>query len=423
MALGVTQYNPLAQDPDYPQAPSSVKSASKITNPNAMQTPSGITGNIPSAPTYVPGFESVSAALSRGEYEAGAGQNDLLSKAWWKIDPKDTALGGVNGPKAPVFNFGTTGTGTKTSASDLLALAKFNYEKQQDAQKLGGMQSYYDSGSANAGFDKLLTMIGDQGKVSEAAVSGAYDKAITNLNQGYDAAKDLGDSGYDALNKYLAANQNDPYAGMQATVGSAPDALTQYLSAYGVSDQPVQGQIRADQLQAQQGAGNYQNLINLLSSVAQSGASSRGAESAMGQNLFNTTLGQERAGYKTKAEMAQADAMRQIQEIMYQQRMAQESARNAQLQQLAAALAAAGGNATGGGGGPAPSAKETQQPVTGGNSNGFISTSYDVNRPVAWSANPLENIQLQNLATSQSNAGQTVDPYELLQALNARRGY
>lgn len=324
---------------------------------------------------------------------------------------------------------GSTGSGSGNSAkaSDALARDKFNYDKQQDALKLGGMQKYYDSGSTNAGFDALLKMIGDQGTVSEGAVKGAYDTAITNVDKGYQAAQDLGDSGYDALNKYLAANQNNPYAGMQATVGSAPDALTQYLSAYGVSDQPVQGQIRADQLQAQQGAGNYQNLINLLSSVAQSGASSRGAESAMGQNLFDTTLGQERAGYKTKAEMAQADAMRQIQEIMYQQRMAQESARNAQLQQLAQALAAAGGNATGGGGGggggSAPSAKETQQPVTGGNSNGFISTSYDVNQPVPWSANPIENIQLQNLATSQSNAGQTVDPYALLQELNARRGY
>ena len=248
MVLGVTQYNPLA--------PSSVKSASKITNPNAMQTPTGTTSNIPSAPTQVPGFESVSAALSRGQYEAGLGQNDLLSKAWWKIDPKDTQFGGVNGPKEPVLNFGSTGTGTGTKASDLLALAKFNYEKQQDAQKLGGMQSYYDSGSANKGFDVLLKMIGDQGAVSEGAVKGAYDKAITNVDQGYDAAQGLGHQGYDALNAYLGANQNNPYAGMRATVGSAPDALTQYLSAYGVSDQPVRGQIQADQLQAQQGAGN-----------------------------------------------------------------------------------------------------------------------------------------------------------------------
>ena len=323
---------------------------------------------------------------------------------------------------------GGSGSGSG-SASDKLARDKFNYEKQQDAasaaqaaKALAAQQGYYDSGAANQGFDALLKMIGDQGTVSENAVKGAYGNAITNLNQGYDAAQGLGNQGYDALNAYLRANQNNPYAGMQATVGSAPDALTQYLNAYGVSDQPVQGQIQADQLQAQQGAGNYQNLIDILSSVAQSGASSRGAESAMGQNLFNTTLGQERAGYQTRAEMAQADAMRQIQEQMYQQRLANESSRNAQMQQLAQALAAAGGNAGGGGGGGGGTT--TAAPgLTGGNNNGFISTSYDVNKPVPWSANPLENIQLQNLATSQSNAGQTVDPYQLLQELNARRGY
>ena len=242
------------------------------------------------------------------------------------------------------------------SASDKLARDKFNYDKQQDAasaaqaaKALAAQQGYYDSGAANQGFDALLKMIGDQGTVSENAVKGAYGNAITNLNQGYNAAQGLGNQGYDALNAYLGANQNNPYAGMQATVGSAPDALTQYLSAYGVSDQPVQGQIQADQLQAQQGAGNYQNLIDILSSVAQSGASSRGAESAMGQNLFNTTLGQERAGYQTRAEMAQADAMRQIQEQMYQQRLANESSRNAQMQSLAQAIAAAGGSTASGG--------------------------------------------------------------------------
>jgi hypothetical protein len=338
----------------------------------------------------------------------------------WRAPGSTGSTGSAYGGFGGIAGSGTGGA----KASDALARDKFNYDKQQDALKLGGMQSYYDSGSANKGFDALLKMIGDQGTVSENAVKKAYDAAITNVDQGYGAAQGLADSGYDALNKYLSANQNDPYAGMQATVGSAPDALTQYLSAYGVSDQPVQGQIKADQLQAQQGAGNYQNLINLLSSVAQSGASSRGAESAMGQNLFNTTLGQERAGYKTRAEMAQADAMRQIQQIMYEQRMAQESSRNAQMQQLAQALAAAGGQTGSGGVAPAaPIAPVVPGNGNGnGNSNGFVSTSYDVNQPVPWSANPIENIQLQNLATSQSNAGQTVDPYELLDALNARRG-
>jgi hypothetical protein len=126
-------------------------------------------------------------------------------------------------------------------------------------------------------------------------------------------ASDLGDTGFNALNAYLQANPNNPYAGMTAQVGSAPDALTNYLSAYGVSDAPVQGQIQADQLQAQQGAGNFQNLIDVLSGVAQQGAGSRGAESEMAQLLFNTSLGQDRAGYTSQANNAQAAALAQLQ--------------------------------------------------------------------------------------------------------------
>ena len=328
---------------------SNVKNASAITNPTATTSMNaGITSPMPS-------FSSIGEATQRtaGYDPVGAWMGQFKPV----ITPTPAVLpGGSTGSTGSTGSSGSTGSTSDASglkASDALALAKYNYEKQQDALKLGGMQKYYDSGSVNTGFDALLKMIGDQGAISEAGVKKAYDTAITNVDQGYGAAKGLGDSGYSALNKYLSANQNDPYSGMRATVGSAPDALTQYLSAYGVSDQPVQGQIQADQLQAQQGAGNYQNVIDLLSRVAQMGASSRGAESAMGQNLFNTTIGQERAGYKTKAEMAQADAMRQIQQIMYEQRMAQESARNSQLQQLAAALAAAGGNPGGGGAAPA----------------------------------------------------------------------
>jgi hypothetical protein len=143
-------------------------------------------------------------------------------------------------------------------------------------------------------------MITDQGKVSSDAVGKSYDRAMTGIGQGYDVAQGLGDKGFNALNTYLQANPNNPYAGMTAQVGSAPDALTDYLSAYGVSDAPVQGQIQADQLQAQQGAGNFQNLIDVLGGVAQQGAGSRGAESQMAQLLFNTGLGQDRAGYQVR---------------------------------------------------------------------------------------------------------------------------
>ncbi|CAB4171188.1 hypothetical protein UFOVP1335_43 [uncultured Caudovirales phage] len=423
MALGVTKYNPLAQDPDYPQAKSNVSDATKITNPTNSGSLTAVTSQFPSMP--IPGQVVYDAngiaipdlaAKTRGAYELGLGQNDALSQAWYNIDPTKTQFGGATTPKPVVSSTktgGTGGTGGMT-ATEALALAKFNYDKQQDAQKLGGLQNYYDSGAVNTGFDKLLAMIGEQGKTSEAAVSGAYDKAITNLNQGYDAAKGLGDSGYAALNAYLGANQNDPYAGMRATVGSAPDALTQYLGAYGVSDKPVQGQIQADLLQAQQGAGNFNNLTNLLSSIAQSGASSRGAESAMGQNLFNTTLGQERAGYRTKAEMAQADAMRQIQQIMYEQRMTQESARNSQLQQLAQALAAAGGNA----GGVASTAPATLTNTSNG-SNPEIDAAY-ASKMAAYNRPAQTNEEIAALRAQQEEARQNEIRQQMAQA---RGGY
>ena len=229
------------------------------------------------------------------------------------------------------------------------ALDALAYDRARDARVLGGMQDYYSSGQYGTGFDNLLKMIEQQGQVSQGGITDAYDRATTNIGQGYDAASGLGTTGFNALNQYLAQNQNNPYAGMQASVGSAPDALSNYLSAYGVSDQPVQGQIQADQLQAQQGAGNYQNLIDLLGANAQQGAASRGAESQMAQLLFNTGLGQERAGYQGQAANAQAQALAALQQQMFQSRFGVENDRNSLANQLAQQLITAGGNLNGGG--------------------------------------------------------------------------
>ena len=250
----------------------------------------------------------------------------------------------------PTVNRGTSGP----SIADILARDKFNFDKQQDsmdrstaleALQFGrgkdnlvaqGYSDYYGDGkgSFNQGFENLLNMITAQGEVSESNIGKAYDRASTDIGEGYTAAQGVGDSGFDALNAYLQANPNNPYAGMQAGVSSSPDALTEYLDAYGVSDQPVQGQIEADQLQAEQGAGNFQNLIDVLSGVAQQGAGSRGVESQMAQLLFNTGLGQEQAGYRSQAANAQAQALERLQQAMFQSRFGVEGDRNTLANQL-----------------------------------------------------------------------------------------
>ena len=309
--------------------------------------------------------------------------------------------------------FGSRSSGP--NASDVLARDKFNYDKQQDAltrardaRVTSGLQNYYDGGQGqfNSGFDNLLKMITDQGKVSSDAVGKSYDRAMTGIGQGYDAAQSLGDTGFNALNTYLQANPNNPYAGMTAQVGSAPDALTDYLSAYGVSDAPVQGQIQADQLQAQQGAGNFQNLIDVLGGVAQQGAGSRGAESQMAQLLFNTGLGQDRAGYTSQAENAQAQALAALQQAMFQSRFGVEGDRNNLANQLAQSIIGAGGDID--------------------NNNKKKKENDDGSGPLPGqlreTATPQELVvnQLANLlapAQAQNNTAQ-----QLLNELNARRG-
>jgi len=324
---------------------SAVSDASAIVNPQiraTSQMPSFASGN-----DYSTG-QGEAFQRSEGYDPVGLWMNQYkptIVPTTTPSPPRTNNTGSTNstGSTGSTDSTGSTSSKTGMTAAEALALAKFNYEKQQDALKLAGLQNYADSGSYNSGFDNLLKMIAAQGGISETGITKAYGRATDNINEGFDVAQGLGNSGYAALNKYLAANPNNPYAGMQASIGSAPDALSSYLSAYGVSDQPVQGQIQADQLQAQQGAGNFNNLTNLLSSIAQSGASSRGAESAMGQNLFDTSLGQERAGYQSQASNAQAQALAALQQQMFQSQFGVEGDRNNLANQIAQALAAAGG--------------------------------------------------------------------------------
>jgi hypothetical protein len=413
--------------------------------------------------THVPGHNTVTQSgvtkwdpNSRGREDAGAaGRGELNQRQtnWQDVysNPALRSQGLANDNSmigtrtTPTWNmspmdqlaglFGNSGFGSGSgSGGNSLARDQFNYGKQQDAltraealealqfgrardaRVTSGLQNYYGGGQGtfNQGFDKLLGMITDQGKVSQQGVTDAYGRAITGVNEGYNAAAGLGASGFNALNQYLQANPNNPYAGMQASVGSAPDALSSYLSAYGVSDQPVQGQIQADQLQAQQGAGNYQNLIDVLSGVAQQGAGSRGAESQMAQLLFNTGLGQDRAGYRSQAENAQAQSLAALQQAMAQSRLSVEGDRNSLANQLAMAVIQNGGNLEVEDETTEEDDEETKDENTGGGG--------PLPGQLAQTATPQQIVanQLANLLAPAQAQGTSAQ--QLLNELNARRG-
>ena len=390
---------------------------------------------------------------SRGREDAGAAGRGALSaqqREWQDVysNPALRSQGLANDNRmigtqtTPTWNmslmdqlaglFSNSGSGSG-SGGNSLARAQFEYQKRQDAldrasalealnygraregRITSGLENLYGGGQGtfNQGFDRLLNLINEQGKVSEQGTRDAYGRAISGINEGYDVASGLGQTGFGALNQYLQANQNNPYATMRAQVGSAPDALSNYLSAYGVSDMPVQGQIQADQLQAQQGAGNYQNLIDVLSGVAQQGAGSRAAESQMAQLMFDTGLGQDRAGYRSQAENAQAQALAALQQAMFQSRFGVEGDRNAYARQLAESVINAGGNISGSGSGS-------------GDGNGSGSGSGGGSGPLpgqlAQTASPQEIVanQLANLLAPAQAQGSTAQ--QLLDELNARRG-
>jgi hypothetical protein len=235
------------------------------------------------------------------------------------------------------------------TAEQALALAKFNYDKEKDDNRLSGLLALQNN--YGTGFEALLNMITQQGEITKAQTQSTYDTATRGVNEGYDAAKDLGTEGYDALNTYLKSNPNNPYAGMTAQTGTPADAMSQFLQAYGVDDAPVAAQVQADVLQSQQGAGNFQNLINTLGAIAQQGDASRGSESRMSQLMFDTSLGQERAGYQTQVENAKAQALAALQKAMFESRFSVEQNRNAQSMALAQAIAELGGNTNNGGSG------------------------------------------------------------------------
>lgn len=127
-----------------------------------------------------------------------------------------------------------------------------------------------------------------------------YDTAQKNLNAGFDDATSLTNQGYAALQSYLQQNPNNPYAGFTQQVQPVANPMEQFLSSYGVSNDPVQAQVKAEQFAGEQGAGAFNSLVDILSRSAQGSDASRLAEMQMGQTMAGSNLGADRANYQAQ---------------------------------------------------------------------------------------------------------------------------
>lgn len=246
---------------------------------------------------------------------------------------------------------GASGGGGGLSASDKLALQKWQYEKAQDAEEKARQQRSYDlmiqqlqDGSYRGDVDAALARIGKMDAASKTGIESIYGNVLKNIGAGYDTASGLTTGAYNALTDYLNRNPNNAFAGLTQQVTAPQDQMAQMLGAYGVSAPEVAAQIQAEQLAGQQGAGAFNTLADFLGSASRQADLSRLAEAQAAAAFAGTQLGQERAAYQSQAARSRQDALTALAERTAQAQFDQEQAAEAQRQAIINALVAAGVN-------------------------------------------------------------------------------
>ena len=234
--------------------------------------------------------------------------------------------GGSGGPAGPKYSDRTDRMKVEESKrqfdiTNALAQAEFDLTKANSAQgradaqaKYNALQDYYNSGDWKTGYNDLNTIATNQYNTGVEGLQGTYDRSQANLGAGYDLAQGITDQGYNTLQNYLQQNPNNAFAGLQQQVQTVANPMEQFLSAYGVSNQPVQAQVAAEQLAGQQGAGAFNSLADILNRAAQQSDASRMAEMQMGRTMAGSTLGAQRANYQAQNAQAQAQALAQLQQ-------------------------------------------------------------------------------------------------------------
>ena len=201
--------------------------------------------------------------------------------------------------------------------------AQFDFSKAQTAEgradakaKFDALKNYYDTGGYKTGYNELNNIALGQYNTGVKGLQDTYDTAQKNLGEGYNTAQGLTDTGYTALENYLKQNPSNAYEGLQQQVQTVANPMEQFLSAYGVDNQPVQAQVAAEQLAGQQGAGAFNSLADILRRTSAQSDASRMAEMQMGRTMANSNLGAQRAGYQAQNAQSQAAALAQLQQAL-----------------------------------------------------------------------------------------------------------
>ena len=270
-----------------------------------------------------------------------------------KADPNQvitSILGNAgNGPGGLNWSsLGGSGKGMKQS--DILAQQKFLYDiskdqsaAQQSTAKANALIDYYTSGGYKSGLNSQLAGYDTMQASSEAAINKQLADSLAGIGESYGTAQQMTEQGYGDLINYLSANQQDPYAGVRVQ-NSAPVQLEAQgmLESRGALSPDVLAYQQAVSSAGQSGADQYQNLLNVLSSLNKSGNVSRASEAQMGKNMALTGLGQQRAGYESGLKSSAGSALTQLANQMSQKKLEAQAQADAQAQSLLETLAGLG---------------------------------------------------------------------------------
>lgn len=234
---------------------------------------------------------------------------------------------------AAVKGIGGSGGGGMSN-SDQLARDQFNYNKNTAAGVYKGLQDYSTNASWKPGFDSLRGLLDDQnrtgtqtindtydtrmGQIAEmlrtgnAGVENIYDTGMSNIGEGYDTASGMTSNAYNTLDEYLKTNQTNPYENYKSSYTPNQNAMGSYLDAYGVSNDPVNEQVQAQNFSGQQGADAFTELNKILGGITNQSNLSRLAESQFGRTGATTALSSQRAGYESNADMVRQNALQQL---------------------------------------------------------------------------------------------------------------
>jgi hypothetical protein len=223
---------------------------------------------------------------------------------------------------------GVSQPGQGDARSDYAAETQATSDAQAEAERLQGLMDLYkgmgtgkadntaayaqnalnylrNNPNTGAEYDPLITnQQGMVNSIQNQLTSGSYKDPYNALRKNLTTIYDNANTNIGAANTGLmAALRNSPYSGIKNislsdNIGDA--GLLSFLQGQGVTTQPLQNQIAANQSDATASKNQFGNMISMLAAAEEASRASRIAEANFGNTFANQGLQANKAAYETQ---------------------------------------------------------------------------------------------------------------------------